>query len=67
MIFPITAKDLTHRPMVDSMFDMKGLHTLYPNIPKENLRNLCSSAQGQSNPSANGGYVKHMLVMQVEG
>lgn len=67
MVSPFSTKNLSQRPMADVMFDIKDLHVLYPNVPKEAFRKFCSTNLAPANPSSNNGYVKHMLVTQVEG
>ena len=65
-ISPFTSRDLTQRSMADVVFDISDLTVLYPNIPKEVFRKHCSSATQEQQPTATG-YVKHILVTQLQG
>jgi len=67
-LYPFSTRDLSQRSMADTVFDIKNLTTLYPDVDKELLRKFCSPAnQGAAaQPTANG-YVRHQLVTQVEG
>merc|ERR1719351_348269 len=65
-ISPFTSRDLTQRSMADVVFDISDLTVLYPNIPKEVFRKHCSSAAQEQQPTATG-YVKHILVTQLQG
>ena len=65
-VAPFTTKDLSQRSMADVIFDLNDLSVLYPNVPKETFKKFTSASMSQS-PSAGYGYVRHMLVTQVEG
>ena len=67
MVAPFTAKDLSQRSMADVIFDLQELTVLYPDVSKDVFKKFCSAViQGQAS-KASDGYVKHMLVTQVEG
>jgi len=65
-LHPFTARDLTQRSMADVVFDINDLTVLYPNIPKEVFRKHCSTNAQEQQPTATG-YVKHILVTQLQG
>jgi len=65
-LYPFTARDLTQRSMADVVFDINDLTVLYPNIPKEVFRKHCSTNAQEQQPTATG-YVKHILVTQLQG
>jgi hypothetical protein len=49
------------------LFHFQELTVLYPDTSKDVFKKFCSSSiQGQTS-KASDGYVKHMLVTQVEG
>jgi len=65
-LYPFTSRDLSQRSMADVVFDINDLTVLYPNIPKEVFRKHCSTATQEQQPTATG-YVKHILVTQLQG
>merc|ERR1712062_628533 len=65
-LHPFTARDLTQRSMADVVFDINDLTVLYPNIPKEVFRKHCTTNAQEQQPTATG-YVKHILVTQLQG
>ena len=65
-LYPFTSRDLTQRSMADVVFDINDLTVLYPNIPKEVFRKHCSTNAQEQQPTATG-YVKHILVTQLQG
>merc|ERR1712241_654283 len=55
---PFTKKELTMRGIIDMIYDLSHLTTLYPNIPKGNL-------ERKSSLSCSDGYVSVKLVAQM--
>lgn len=55
---PFTKKELTMRGIIDMIYDLNHLTTLYPNIPKDNL-------ERKSSVAASDGYVSVKLVAQI--
>lgn len=67
MVAPHTTRHLSQRCMADVVFDLGDLKVLYPDTPKEAFRKFSSSSSSGPSAASSNGYVKHMLVTQVEG
>jgi signal transducer and activator of transcription 5B len=66
MVQPFTSKDFAIRGLADRINDLKNLHFLYPNIPKDQVFGKFYSRVCEQPPLANG-YVKPWLALTLPG
>lgn len=66
MVQPFTTKDFAIRGLADRINDLKNLHYLFPNVPKDTVFGKFYSRVSDQPPLANG-YVKSFLALTLPG